>query len=134
MEARKVTNEKWLAQLRERMQAGYSGAPVVNRAPELVAVARLMMAAIGDLPPEPSTLRGRGGRILVALVRRALFWYTPQITRAMAALTDVLVEQGHANEAILRNHARSEARIAALELELTGLRAHCRNAHCDSDG
>jgi O-antigen chain-terminating methyltransferase len=34
---------------------------------------------IGQLPPEPPTLRGRVGVFLVKSVRRALFWYTPQI-------------------------------------------------------
>ena len=33
----------------------------------------------GQLPPEPPTLRGRVGIFLVKIVRRALFWYTPQI-------------------------------------------------------
>jgi 2-polyprenyl-3-methyl-5-hydroxy-6-metoxy-1,4-benzoquinol methylase len=36
-------------------------------------------AQIGDMPPEPPTLRGRMGAILVQAVRRALFWYTGQV-------------------------------------------------------
>src|SRR6188472_2322418 len=36
---------------------------------------------IGELPDEPPTIRGRVGSFLVKVVRRALFWYTPQIVR-----------------------------------------------------
>ena len=34
---------------------------------------------VGDMPPQPPTLRGRAGAVLVNVVRRMLFWYTGQI-------------------------------------------------------
>lgn len=34
---------------------------------------------IGDLPPSPPTLRARLGRVVVALIRRALQWYSGQL-------------------------------------------------------
>ena len=40
-----------------------------------------MCTLIGQLPPEPPTLRGRVGSLLVKSVHRALFWYTPQIVK-----------------------------------------------------
>ncbi len=35
----------------------------------------------GLLPPEPPTLRGRIGGLIVRAVQRMLFWYTPAVTR-----------------------------------------------------
>jgi 2-polyprenyl-3-methyl-5-hydroxy-6-metoxy-1,4-benzoquinol methylase len=34
---------------------------------------------IGMLPPSPRTLRGRVGRVLVRIVQKMLFWYTPAV-------------------------------------------------------
>ena len=34
---------------------------------------------VGELPAAPPTWRGRVGSFLVQIVRRAIFWYTPQI-------------------------------------------------------
>jgi SAM-dependent methyltransferase len=42
---------------------------------------------IGQLPPEPPTFRGRLGAFFVRIVRRALFWYTPQIAAFQAEVT-----------------------------------------------
>jgi len=36
---------------------------------------------VGQMPPSPATLRAGIGKSLVLLVRRMLFWYTPQILR-----------------------------------------------------
>ncbi len=44
------------------------------------------------MPPCPETLRGRIGASLVRMVRRALFWYTPQIVAVQEAITEVLGE------------------------------------------
>jgi 2-polyprenyl-3-methyl-5-hydroxy-6-metoxy-1,4-benzoquinol methylase len=47
---------------------------------------------IGDMPPEPPTLRGRMGAVLVGMVRRGLFWYTAQIKAFHAAVADAARE------------------------------------------
>ena len=47
---------------------------------------------IGDMPPEPPTLRGRMGAVMVGMVRRALFWYTAQIKTFHAAVADAARE------------------------------------------
>jgi SAM-dependent methyltransferase len=36
---------------------------------------------VGQMPPQPPTLRAKVGARLVRIVRRMLFWYTPQILR-----------------------------------------------------
>ena len=43
--------------------------------------------AVGRMPPSPNTLRAKIGKILVVLVQRMLFWYTPQIQRFHNATT-----------------------------------------------
>ena len=129
-----IIDEKWITRIREHMGTAL-GDPygVSRRAADLATVARRISAQIGELPPQPPTFRARGGRILVGLVRRALFWHTPQIRRALDALTDALEAQVHALEMVSRNNAQSDARIAALELELAAMRDHLRHAHRDSD-
>lgn len=39
----------------------------------------LSKSLVGELPPEPPSLRGSLGSLLVKAVRKMLFWYTPQI-------------------------------------------------------
>lgn len=46
--------------------------------------------AIGRMPPEPPSLRGRAGAVLVSLVRRCLFWYTEQINEMYAKNGELL--------------------------------------------
>jgi hypothetical protein len=49
---------------------------------------RANATSIGAIPPAPNTFRARFGAVLVRIVRRMLFWYTPQI-----ALQNMLVAQ-----------------------------------------
>jgi hypothetical protein len=53
------------------------GRPTGNRA--AVRGIEFNLPQIGDMPPEPPTLGGRVGAVLVSVVRRALFWYTAQL-------------------------------------------------------
>src|ERR1035438_3400544 len=57
------------------------GGPDWTRLEEAGTALEAAHSLIGQLPPEPPTLRGRAGAFLVKSVRRALFWYTPQIAR-----------------------------------------------------
>ena len=43
----------------------------------------------GRMPPSPNTLRARTGAILIRLVQRMLFWYTPQIRQFHNATASV---------------------------------------------
>ena len=78
---------------------------------------------IGEQPPEPPTFRGRIGSFIVKLVRRALFWYTPQILQFQVASARViygLVEGLKANVELGQRRWRA---AEALSQELIGLRA-----------
>jgi hypothetical protein len=66
---------------------------------DAVAATRRSYALVGELPPEPPTLRGRVGGRLVQMIQRMLFWYTPQIVQFHYAVVRALEEQ---NGAILR--------------------------------
>jgi 2-polyprenyl-3-methyl-5-hydroxy-6-metoxy-1,4-benzoquinol methylase len=48
---------------------------------------------VGDMPPQPPTVRGRIGAVLVSLVRRMLFWYTDQIRSFHAGVSEAAAEQ-----------------------------------------
>ncbi len=51
---------------------------------------------IGDMPPQPPTLRGRIGAVLVQAVRRSLFWYTKQIRAFHGMVAEAAREQAAA--------------------------------------
>jgi len=86
-----------------------------NELLRLIEHARRCSAAIGEQPPQPSTLRARLSAALVRLVRRMLFWYTPQITDFNDATLRVLEEQVAALESVA---ARLHARLASMEQRL----------------
>lgn len=48
---------------------------------------------VGDMPPQPPTLRGRVGAVLVNVVRRMLFWYTGQIRAQNQRIAEAAREQ-----------------------------------------
>src|SRR5262249_19533484 len=57
-------------------------------------------ALIGQLPPTPPTLRGLFGALLIKLVRRALFWYTPPLQNLSAAVSGALAAQARLLETV----------------------------------
>lgn len=58
---------------------------------------------VGKMPPQPPTLRARIGALLVRLVQRTLFWYTPQLVQFHVAVTQAVEEQIEAFEALWRS-------------------------------
>jgi O-antigen chain-terminating methyltransferase len=48
---------------------------------------------VGDMPPQPETLRGRVGSVFVRIVRKMLFWYTAQIRSFQALIREAAREQ-----------------------------------------
>jgi hypothetical protein len=89
---------------------------------------------VGQMPPSPATVRGAIGKLLVQLMQRCLFWYTPQITRFQNELTNVLDSTGklmafqlERAAALERDHGQLRAeqleRTAALEDRREKLRA-----------
>jgi len=88
---------------------------------------RASYASVGQRPPEPPTLRGRIGALLVHLVQRMLFWYTPQIVHFQYSALRVLEEQAKILE-------RAESRIRFLETELSHERARNEDLRPASEG
>jgi 2-polyprenyl-3-methyl-5-hydroxy-6-metoxy-1,4-benzoquinol methylase len=76
---------------------------------------------IGDMPPEPPTIRGRMGAMLVRIVRRALFWYTSQIKTFHARAADAAREQALAFQGIGAEQRRQRSQIAELRNDLIEL-------------
>ena len=58
---------------------------------------------------------------LVRLVRQSLFWYTPQIIAYQTAATDALETHLELFESVCRRLERTEACLAALQLEVDRL-------------
>jgi len=63
-----------------------------------LAALRGSYALVGQMPPEPPTWRGRVGAKVVRLVKRLLFWYTPQIVRFQYSALRAFEEQAKALE------------------------------------
>ena len=99
------------------------GGPDWDRLEEAEMALESTQALIGQLPPEPPTLRGRIGVHLVAIVRRSLFWYTPQIVRFHGVVTRSFHElrasiktvavAGHHNWSAVENLSRQVADLRA---------------------
>ena len=99
------------------------GGPDWDRLEEAEMALESTQALIGQLPPKPPTLRGRIGVHLVAIVRRSLFWYTPQIVRFHGVVTRSFHElrasiktvavAGHHNWSAVENLSRQVADLRA---------------------
>ena len=99
------------------------GGPDWDRLEEAEMALESTQSLIGQLPPEPPTLRGRIGVHLVAIVRRSLFWYTPQIVRFHGVVTRSFHElrasiktvavAGHHNWSAVENLSRQVADLRA---------------------
>jgi SAM-dependent methyltransferase len=63
---------------------------------DAVAAARSNHALVGDLPPQPPTLRGGIKARVARVMQRLLFWHTPHLIRFHHALVIALEEQTRA--------------------------------------
>ena len=96
-----------MQEIRERIRAR-SATPRVSAGPDLSAALEppeltALEAAVqsldaskslaGELPPQPRSMRGWLGGLLVKLVRRMLFWYTPQIREFQAGAVNAFNAQ-----------------------------------------
>ncbi len=79
---------------------------------------RKQCSRMGSLPPQPDSFRARASMWLVRMVRQALFWYTPQIAGFQSTTAGAVELQVALFEAMSRRLERTEARVAALQLEL----------------
>lgn len=126
----RIDVEQVMQEIRERVRnrsgsvpqgsGGATGfAPVAdvdfNELLRLIEHARRCSAMIGEQPPQPPTFRARLSAGLVRLVRRMLFWYTPQLTDFNDAALRALEEQVAALESVSTG---LHARMASLEQRL----------------
>jgi O-antigen chain-terminating methyltransferase len=98
------------------------GSPVLDNVRHALAELRRTSEAVGLLPPEPPTFRGRMGARLVGLIRRALFWYTPRIVQFHRAVVRAHDEQQKAVESAIEALSQVEARCQKETQALAALR------------
>ncbi len=83
--------------------------------------------AVGQMPPELSTLRARIGAILVAVVRRALFWYSPQIIRFQVGAAMEVERQYRLIQANAERILKQERALQSLALSAADENARLRS-------
>jgi O-antigen chain-terminating methyltransferase len=74
---------------------------------------------VGRMPAGPNTLRAKAGAVLVRIVQRMLFWYTPQIHRFHEAATAVV-------ENVCSCMETETAAMRVMQDEIAQLRAEVR--------
>ena len=84
---------------------------------------RESMRRVNEMPPQPPTLRGRLGGVLVRILRRAMFWQTEQLRRFETAAATAMDEQARALEALWTDVRGLAQEVVALREELNGQRA-----------
>lgn len=75
---------------------------------------RESMRRVNEMPPQPPTLRGRVGGVLVRILRRAMFWQTDQLRRFETAAVTALDEQARALETLWTDVRGLAEEVAAL--------------------
>src|SRR6202171_3907855 len=78
-----------------------------------------MRNLVGRMPPSPNTLRARAGAVVVRMVQRLLFWYTPQIARFHGAVTSLL-------DAFCTTLERQSGLVQSFQSDLAQLRREIR--------
>jgi SAM-dependent methyltransferase len=125
----RITPDSYLYPLVQNSAAGdHSGNSAPRRGDlKLPASERLARAVewgrpqVGDIPPEPPTLRGRVGAVLVKLVRRMLFWYTGQIRTFHGVVAEAAGEQARSLLELSDGLQRQQALLAGTVDRLAGL-------------
>jgi 2-polyprenyl-3-methyl-5-hydroxy-6-metoxy-1,4-benzoquinol methylase len=83
---------------------------------------------IGDMPPQPPTLRARVGAVLVGIVRRMLFWYTEQIRALQKRIAEAAREQAQAFQELSAAERLHRAELGELTQRLTAQEQHLQQA------
>lgn len=118
---------EWLRHARKAVPAHLMSS--VGRLRASTAGLRSAIARIGDTPPAPATVRGKIGGALIALMRRALFWYTPGIQSVNYQLLDALEAHVKATEEIIQILERTSVDLARIN-DRNQLRASS-NSDCE---
>lgn len=77
-----------------------------------MASLRSAVERIGQPPPTPPTLRGRFGAMLVRLMQRAMFWYTPSIQNTNQQILNALESHLKVTEEIIAVLERTNVELA----------------------
>jgi O-antigen chain-terminating methyltransferase len=123
-----VNVEQIMQEIRRRVRRSTLSSSGLGSAPNLsrleIASGKLEAArlAIGQPPPSPDTLRGRIGSVLVAAVRRMLFWYTPALSGYAAVVQENLKGQVAALFALSRRIAEAGQNAEAAHSGIADLR------------
>jgi SAM-dependent methyltransferase len=80
-----------------------------------IEAASRTLAALGEQPPAPDTLRARWSGKAISLIRGALFWLFPQITRSDAAVLETVTKLARVVRENEREMRMLSARLARLE-------------------
>lgn len=86
---------------------------------------------IGDMPPQPPTLRGGFGAMLVRIVRRALFWYTGQIGALHALVAGSASELARSLHQTRIQQRRHDVFVSGLQERLEALERQAEVTHND---
>ncbi len=83
----------------------------------------------GKLPPRPPTLRGWVGSLLAKAVRRALFWYTPQVQSFHTILVGAFEQQAGALNALVIAGRENREEIERLRAQVERLQSDIERAN-----
>ena len=89
--------------------------PEMPRLRDGARAVRMTSGLVGEMPPEPPTLRGRVGSWLIRRIRRALFWYTPRIVEFQQNVSRAMEQEVEAIQEIARENEALRLRIAEME-------------------
>lgn len=92
--------------------------PQLTATDALVAGVRDGSALVGEMPPQPPTLRAKAGRALVSIVRRAVFWLSDQIRTFQVAVAASQEEHARLLRAQAAEILRLRQTVDALEARL----------------
>ena len=87
----------------------------------------------GDMPAMPPTFRGKVGKWMVAIVRRMLFWYIPQVHSYQRASAQAVRELAEALRGIERCQRQWHSAWTDLHRDLVGLTEEIRSARIRLD-
>lgn len=88
--------------------------PDLSHLESAVAAVSERAGEVGAMPPMPPTTRAKIGSVIVSLVRRALFWYTPQLHTFHRTVGMALEEQAAVTKQLLAELREIHAAIAEL--------------------
>ena len=89
-------------------------------------------ALVGEMPPQPPTLRAAAGRLLVSIVRRAVFWLSDQIRSFQVAVAASQQEQARLLRAQAAEIVHLRQTIDALEARMSSLAENLKASQNDA--